>query len=59
MIDLRGVPTNRCICGSDIFRIIAKFDDEYEICMYALEAECWSCGAKLTAPTPLDLPHDV
>lgn len=57
-MDLRGIPTNKCICGSDVFKIIARFDEEYNISMYALDAECWSCGAKITAPTPLDLPEN-
>jgi hypothetical protein len=39
-----------------LFKIVAAFDEDYEVCYYFLDAECWECGAYLTAPTPLDLP---
>jgi hypothetical protein len=53
--DYRGIPTARCPCGGDLLKVIAIFDDEYEISMYMLDAECYYCGAQVTAPTPLDL----
>jgi C4-type Zn-finger protein len=56
MLDARGIPTRECpSCGSDLFTIQARFDEDYEICMYLLDCECSSCKTKLTAPTPLDL----
>ena len=35
--DLRGLPTHECICGSNVFKIIACFED-YEIILYGLNA---------------------
>jgi hypothetical protein len=56
-LDLRGVPTAGCpSCGSELFKIVAAFDEDYEVCYYFLDAECWECGSLITAPTPLDLP---
>lgn len=58
-IDARGIPTCECpSCGSNTFKIVAMFDPEdYEISMYALDAECATCGSMVTAPTPLDHPE--
>lgn len=57
-MDLRGVPTAKCICGSDWFRIAVRFDENYEICMYTLDGECMNCGIPVTVCTPIDLPED-
>jgi hypothetical protein len=56
-MDLRGIPTAVCPnCGNDELKIVVKFNPEtYEISMYGLEAECFSCDSLLTAPTPLDI----
>jgi hypothetical protein len=53
-MDLRGHPIGDiCICGSELFTIIAAF--EYgEICFYFLDGECVDCGSLVTLPTPLD-----
>ena len=51
--DYRGIPTHACPCGSMTFYVIAVFED-FEISLYALDAECYSCGALVTVPTPLD-----
>lgn len=60
VIDLRGIPTSECpICGSNIFSIKAIFDEEYELSMYMLDAECAMCHTRLTAPTPLDIPMEM
>lgn len=57
MLNARGIPTSTCpSCSSKLFTIQAVFDDNYEIAMYLLNAECAFCHTKLTAPTPLDLP---
>lgn len=53
----RDIPTRVCPCGSDLFRLIVHFDENYEIAMYLLEAECVECDSLITAPTPLDLPQ--
>lgn len=56
MLDARGIPTRECpSCASTLFTIQAVFDENYEIGLYLLNAECAICGALLTAPTPLDL----
>lgn len=52
-MDLRGTPSHTCICGSDMWRVIVMFDD-YEISTYFLDMECFSCGTRATAPTPID-----
>jgi hypothetical protein len=31
---------------------------DYEISMYMLDMECFSCGALATAPTLVDMPED-
>ena len=60
MLDARGIPTAECpYCESNIFTIKAIFDEEYNIAMYLLDAECAICHTKLTAPTPLNLPQET
>lgn len=56
MMNTRGIPTAQClVCGSNLITIVAVFDQEtYEIDTYMLDACCYTCGALLTAPTPLD-----
>ena len=52
--DLRGTPTEACVCGNKIFSIDVVFEDK-EIAMYFTDsAKCWECGTLLTAPTPID-----
>ena len=59
MLDARGIPTRECpSCASTLFTIQATFDENYEVGMYLLNAECAMCQTKLTAPTPLDLVHE-
>lgn len=56
MLDARGIPTRECPnCASELFTIQATFDENYEVALYLLNAECAMCHTKLTAPTPLDL----
>ena len=56
MLDARGIPTRECpSCASTLFTIQAVFNDNYEIGMYLLNAECAMCHTKVTAPTPLDI----
>lgn len=52
-MDLRGTPTHECICGSNVWRVGAIFQD-FEISSYYLDMECMECGTYATAPTPLD-----
>jgi hypothetical protein len=56
-MDFRGIPTARCICGSEWFYVPVKFDEGYEIAMWGLDGKCMECGADVTVCTPLDLPE--
>ena len=59
MLDARGIPTRECpSCASTLFTIQAVFDENYEVGMYLLDAECSMCKTKITAPTPLDLTYE-
>jgi hypothetical protein len=51
--DYRGIPTHACPCGEQVFRVLAAFEN-FEIVLYALDAECYSCGALVTVPCELD-----
>lgn len=52
-----GEVTHVCVCGNNIFRIYATFND-YEIATYSTDMECLECGSRYKAPTPLDRPND-
>mgnify|MGYP000894681747 CR=1 FL=1 len=52
-IDLRGTPTHKCLCGSEVWMLKVTFSD-YEISNYFLDMECFNCGSLATAPTPID-----
>ena len=51
--DLSGIITHECPCGSDMWKLIVTFED-YEIASYMLDMECFHCGTRAKAPTPLD-----
>ena len=52
--DLRQLgPTHLCPCGSQVFYIMASFDD-YELSWYHLDGECVNCGNLVTVPCPVD-----
>ena len=55
--DFRGIPTSLCpACDQGWFTVTVAFDDEdYSIEAYSLDAECYSCGALITVPTPEDV----
>jgi uncharacterized Zn finger protein len=54
-LNARGIPTRVCpICGTNIFKILVTFDEDYNLEEYLLNAECAECGTLITAPTPLD-----
>ena len=54
-LNARGIPTSVCpICGTNIFKVLVTFDEEYNIEQYLLDSECAECGTLITAPTPLD-----
>jgi hypothetical protein len=52
-MDLRGTPTEVCVCGSELWYLKAMFQDK-EIALYMLDMECVECGSLATAPTPID-----
>lgn len=52
--DLRWAgPTHRCVCGSDLFGVVAAFE-EGVVAMYFTDVKCVACGALLRAPTEID-----
>jgi hypothetical protein len=55
-LDFRPSVLHQCLCGSNMWRIVASFED-YEIACYALDMECIECGSLAIAPTPLDDPE--
>ena len=48
-----GVPTHKCHCGCEQFKVWVSFED-YEISAYSLEMYCLDCGDQYVTPTPLD-----
>ena len=57
--DLRSLgPVHACSCGSTVFNIFAQFED-YEICWWALDATCASCGNLVRVPCPVDNPDQI
>jgi len=52
-MDLRGEPTEVCVCGCDVFVMLGGFVDG-EIAFYFTDAECAGCGSMVTLPTPID-----
>jgi ribosomal protein S27AE len=58
-VNLRGIPTRECpMCGGNIIKLDAIFDEEGEVSFYMLDAECSQCGTLLTVITPLDIARD-
>lgn len=56
--DLRDFgPIHVCSCGSQVFNVAASFQD-YELSWYALDATCFSCGALVIVPCPVDNPEN-
>ena len=55
-LDISDIITHECPCGSDMWQIVATFDD-YEIASYMLDMQCFYCGTRAKAPTPLDNPN--
>ena len=54
-MDIRGIPTTICPCGSLVWDLKAMFDAETgNISMYFMDMTCSSCGTIATAPTPED-----
>jgi hypothetical protein len=52
--DLRSLgPVHICPCGSQVFNILASFDD-YEIVWYFLDATGVNCGNLVLVPCPID-----
>jgi hypothetical protein len=53
--DLTGIVTHECMCGSNLWHIVATFED-YDIAMYFEDMQCVACGSRAQAPCPLDDP---
>lgn len=51
-------PTDRCVCGCDVFHALIWFGEEREIAGYFTEMGCSSCGALVRGVTqdPSELP---
>jgi hypothetical protein len=54
--DLTGIVTHECMCGSNLWHIVATFED-YDIAMYFEDMQCVACGTRAQAPCPLDDPN--
>lgn len=54
-LDLGDTILHECVCGSNLWRILASFED-YELTVYFTDAECAVCGTRAKVPTPLDRP---
>jgi len=54
--DLRDLgPVHVCPCGSQVFSIMASFED-YELVWWYLDGTCANCGNLVTIPCPADKP---
>lgn len=47
-------PTSECLCGSDLFVVVAWFRDK-DMAGWFTDARCLACGTVLRAPTPVDV----
>ena len=45
-------PMRVCPCGSDLWEVKSKFDDEGSIGLYFREMRCAICNSKAIAPIP-------
>lgn len=50
-MDLRGEPIKVCICGSEVWNLQVKWDDDNSIGMYFMNMWCPLCDSVATAPT--------
>lgn len=55
-LDFSDMIMHECVCGSDMWKVVVTFED-YEISSYLLDMECFWCGARAKAPTPIDHPE--
>jgi len=51
-MDLRGEPIKVCVCGSDVWNLQVKWDNNDTIGMYFMNMWCPICDSVATAPTP-------
>jgi len=51
--DYRGIPTEVCPCGSQLWNLQVMFQDK-TVALYFLDMECAVCGSLATAPTEVD-----
>lgn len=50
-MDLRGEPSEVCVCGCFIWNLKVTWDDG-EMASYFTDMECAQCGSLATAPMP-------
>jgi hypothetical protein len=50
-MDLRGEPIKVCVCGSDVWNLQVKWDEDDTIGMYFMNMWCPLCDSVATAPT--------
>jgi len=51
--DYRGLgPIRVCPCGSDLWNVKCKFDEDNEIGIFFLDINCALCDSIATAPIP-------
>lgn len=51
--DYRGLgPIRVCPCGSDLWNVKCKFDDDGELGIYFLDMRCALCDSLAVAPMP-------
>lgn len=52
ILDMRGLPSRTCVCGSDTFKVVVQLAEDNSIAAYTLNGYCYACGAAVTIPTP-------
>lgn len=52
-IDLENTVTSVCVCGSNMWWAVVSFEDG-ELSSYFLDIQCFECGTRAKAPTPID-----
>lgn len=49
----RGIPSRICLgCGSDLFKVLVRFDEDGDISFWTTNGYCAECHAPVTVPVP-------
>jgi hypothetical protein len=51
MPDQRGIPTRVCVCGSDTFKVLVRFEDGLPV-WWTLNGYCAECESPVTLASP-------